>query len=111
MLLNSFPQPYVRFVKSQQEMKYVTRLQPGCSPVINDFRKSASLRGKVASPGTMRFSFFGGKGPAGMRQNPPSGALNSILPGPREGSSILNVDLEVLTAAVGHPLVHCENSK
>ena len=32
-----------------------------------------------------------------------SGALKSTLPGPREGSSILNVDLVVVTAAV-HPV-------
>jgi hypothetical protein len=35
-----------------------------------------------------------------LRRNPPSGALNSTLPGPREGSSILNVHLVVVTAAV-----------
>ena len=31
---------------------------------------------------------------------PQSGAVKSTLPGPREGSSILNVDLVVVTAAV-----------
>ncbi len=34
------------------------------------------------------------------RPIPSSGALKSTLPGPREGSSILNVDLVVVTAAV-----------
>ncbi len=34
------------------------------------------------------------------RRNPLSGPLKSTLPGPREGSSILNVDLVVVTASV-----------
>ncbi len=36
------------------------------------------------------------------RPNPPSGSLKSTLPGPREGSSIINVDLVVVSAAVCH---------
>ena len=36
------------------------------------------------------------------RPNPSSGALKSTLPGPREGSSILNVDLVVVSAAVAN---------
>ncbi len=34
------------------------------------------------------------------RPNPASGVLKSTLPEPRDGSSILNVDLVVMTAAV-----------
>ncbi len=39
---------------------------------------------------------------APSRQNPASGAITSTFPGPREGSSILNVDLVVAAAAVSH---------
>ncbi len=39
------------------------------------------------------------------RPNPSSGALKSTLPGPWEGSSILNVDLVVMSAAVQVPQV------
>ena len=35
-----------------------------------------------------------------LRRNPPSGALNSTLPGPREWPSILNVHPVVVAAAV-----------
>ncbi len=51
---------------------------------------------------------FGGEGSlwilgfgAPSTPNPPSRAVKSTLPGPWEGSSILNVDLVVVTAVVG----------
>ncbi len=53
---------------------------------------------------------FGGEGSlwilgfgASSRPNPSSGALKSTRPGLREGSSILNVDLVVVTAAALGP--------
>ncbi len=39
------------------------------------------------------------------KSNPSSGPLKSALPGPREGSMILNVDLVAMTAAV-YPWVY-----
>ncbi len=57
---------------------------------------------------TYKVSFLG-EGPLWIfgfgvpsRPNPSSGALKSTLPVPREGSSILNADLVVVTAAVFH---------
>ncbi len=58
--------------------------------------------------------FFGGEGSLWIlgfgvpsRPNPSSGALKSTLPGPREGSSILNAHLVVMSAAVPHLLGVC----
>ncbi len=42
---------------------------------------------------------------ASSSQDPASGAVKPTRPGPREGSSILNVDRVVVTAAVPHMMV------
>ncbi len=47
---------------------------------------------------------------APLRRNPLSGDLKWTLPGPREGSSILNTDLVVVTAAVAEQVVRVSAS-
>ena len=48
-LLISIINSYLRFVKLQQDMRCITRLQPGYNLVINDLRKSTNPRGKVVA--------------------------------------------------------------
>ncbi len=72
------------------------------------FRIQRELVDKVRYSGGphIRFPFCGDRclrissSGAPLERNPWSGALKLTLPGPREGSSIVNVDLVVMAAAV-----------
>ncbi len=65
----------------------------------------------------IRFLLQGGRVPLDLRfrgplrPNPSSGPLKSTLPGPREGSSMLDVDLVVVTAAVDHVVAKHSNMR
>ncbi len=81
-------------------------LRPGCllRPRAGG---SECTAGCGSSGGPHRRFLFGGEGSlwilglgAPSSPNPSSGHLKSTLPGPREGSSIKNVDLVIVTAAV-----------
>ncbi len=74
----------------------------GCTP--GSTRKTHA---KYSGGPHIRFPFWGGEGSLWIlglgvpsRPNPSSGAVKSTLPGPREGSLILNSHLVVMSAAV-----------
>ncbi len=79
--------------------------RPDSPPFVRPSGRSDNPNFVLQRRPTYKVSFLGGGVPldlrfrAPLRRNPPSGALKSI-PGPREGSSILNLDLVVVTAAV-----------
>ncbi len=78
--------------------------------LIDSASDAEALSRPIQRRTTYKVSFLGGRVPLDLRFGVPSrpnlssGALKSALPGPREGSSILNSHLVVMSAAVPSPV-------
>ena len=93
----------VAYIRAPLELRFGGPRAPGLSILIDlvvivtlCYSGVPHTRFHFWGEGSLRILGFG----VPSRPNPSSGALNSTLPGPREGTSILNAHLVVMSAVV-----------